>query len=206
MATPNKKSSAVDWELVERDFRAGIKSLRVIGKECLVTEGAIRKRAKRDGWTRDLAAKIRLKAESLVRMEAVRSSVRTEAKATESEIIDANAEIHANVVRDERKVVTRARKLAMSLLGELEHQTENRDLYATLGELLFSPDKNGIDKLNEIYRKAMATPSRINSMKQLADTLKTLIDLERRIHGIEEKTAEVPYEEMLRQFHGLVTA
>ena len=42
----------VDWELVEKHYRAGLLSLREIAKEAGCTEGAIRKRAKKDGWSR----------------------------------------------------------------------------------------------------------------------------------------------------------
>jgi len=42
-----------DWLEIEGDFRAGVKSLREIANEHGLTEGAIRKRAKRDGWLRD---------------------------------------------------------------------------------------------------------------------------------------------------------
>lgn len=48
-----------DWERIEADYRAGVLSLREIAAANGITEGAIRKRAKRDGWTRDLGAKIR---------------------------------------------------------------------------------------------------------------------------------------------------
>lgn len=40
---------SVDWERVEADYCAGIKSLREIAKEHGVTDGAVRKRAKVGG-------------------------------------------------------------------------------------------------------------------------------------------------------------
>ena len=51
-----------DWEAIERDYRAGVLSLREIAAEHDLTEAAIRKRAKRDGWSRDLSAKIQARA------------------------------------------------------------------------------------------------------------------------------------------------
>ncbi|VXD05841.1 conserved hypothetical protein [Enterobacterales bacterium 8AC] len=41
-----------DWEAIESAYRAGVLSLREIGTEYGVTEGAIRKRAKKYGWVR----------------------------------------------------------------------------------------------------------------------------------------------------------
>ena len=46
----------IDWEAVERDYRAGILSVREIGAKCGCTHTAINKRAKRDGWERERAA------------------------------------------------------------------------------------------------------------------------------------------------------
>lgn len=47
--------TAPDWEAIELDYRAGIKTLRQIAEENGITHGAINKRAKRDGWERDLS-------------------------------------------------------------------------------------------------------------------------------------------------------
>lgn len=48
---------AIDWEAVERDYRAGILSVREIGAKCGCTHTAINKRAKRYGWERERAAR-----------------------------------------------------------------------------------------------------------------------------------------------------
>ena len=48
---------AIDWEAIERDYRAGILSVREIGAKCGCTHTAINKRAKRDGWERERAAR-----------------------------------------------------------------------------------------------------------------------------------------------------
>lgn len=49
----------IDWERIEGDYRAGILSLREIAEAGGCTEGAIRKRAKRDGWDRGNVAEHR---------------------------------------------------------------------------------------------------------------------------------------------------
>ena len=45
-----------------------------------------------------------------------------------------------------------------------------------------------MDKLNEIYHKVISFGGRTDSMKKLSDTLKTLIDLERRVYKIDEES------------------
>lgn len=52
MATP-------DWEAIESAYRAGVLSLREIGAQYGVTEGAIRKRAKKFDWVRKGGTQVR---------------------------------------------------------------------------------------------------------------------------------------------------
>ena len=65
------KAAPADWERIELDYRAGVKTLRQIADENGITHGAINKRAKRDGWERDLSDKIQRKADALVSKAAV---------------------------------------------------------------------------------------------------------------------------------------
>lgn len=55
-------AKAIDWEAVEQEYRAGFKTLRQIGEDFGCSHVAVKKRAEREGWVRDLAAKIGAKA------------------------------------------------------------------------------------------------------------------------------------------------
>ncbi len=48
-----------DWEAIESAYRAGVLSLRDIGDKYGVTEGAIRKRAKKFDWVRKASTQVR---------------------------------------------------------------------------------------------------------------------------------------------------
>lgn len=179
----------VDWERIEADYRAGILSLREIALPFGVTEGAIRKRAKRDGWERDLGPKIQAKADALVRKAEVRNTVRNANAATERQIIEANAERIAQVRGEHRSDIARVRNLGLTLLGELESQSADPAMLAQLGELMANPDENGVDKLNDLYKKIISTPSRVDSAKKVAETLRHAIGLEREAYGLDDKTS-----------------
>jgi hypothetical protein len=183
------EKKAPDWERIEHDYRAGILSLREIAKDAGITEGAVRKRAKRDGWERDLAAKIQAKADALVRKAEVRGQY---AAATERDIIEANAERIAQVRGEHRADITRMRALVLRLLAECEAEAGDPALFAELGDILRSADENGTDRLNDAYHKAIALPTRIKSVKELADTLKTLVALEREAYDIAPSTGSQP--------------
>lgn len=184
----------IDWERLEADYRAGLLSLREIASVHGITEGAIRKRAKRDDWARNLTAKVQAKADELVRRELVRTSESTQTVRkegdpySEREIVAAGGEILAGIQISHRKDIARFRKIAIALLEELEVETENRELFDELGVLLRSENDKGVDKLNDLYHKVISSAGRVASVKQLAETLKILIGLEREAYGLSNDT------------------
>jgi hypothetical protein len=177
-----------DWEAIERAYRAGLLSIREIASTQGITHGAVNKRAKRDGWERDLKAKIQAKADSLVSKRTVSTEVSTKQADTEREIIEVNAEVIANVRMAHRGDISRGRRLTNKLLDELECLTDNRELFDQLGELMHDPDDNGFDKRNELYGKVISLPGRSKTMKEMAETLKTLISLERQAYDLDAKS------------------
>ncbi|MGF2439221.1 hypothetical protein [Enterobacter ludwigii] len=191
--------SKPDWEAIETAYRAGVMSLREIASQHGISEGAIRKRAKRDDWSRDLNAKIQQKAEDLVRKQEVRKQVRNESTLTERVLIEATAEVIATVRMEHRGDIRRARELTNTLFDELGAQCADVSALERLGDIMFDPDDKGRDRLNEIYQKVISLPSRVKSMKDLSDSLKTLIGLEREAYSIENKaeTKEVTHNVML---------
>ena len=188
-----------DWEAIETAYRAGVMSLREIASQHGISEGAIRKRAKRDDWSRDLNAKIQQKADDLVRKQEVRKQVRNESTLTERVLIEATAEVIATVRMEHRGDIRRARELTNMLFDELGAQCADVSALEQLGDIMFDPDDKGRDRLNEIYQKVISLPSRVKSMKDLSDSLKTLIGLEREAYSIENKaeTKEVTHNVML---------
>ena len=70
-------------------------------------------------------------------------------------------------------------------------------------ELLRRSDANGADRLNDAYRRAISLPSRIKGVKELADTLKVLVAMEREAYGLNADTGEskrVPLSEAIAGF------
>ena len=68
-----------DWEAIHAEYRAGQLSNVLLGKKHGISEGAIRKRAKAEGWQKDLAGAVRERVrEKLVREEVREPNVRDE--------------------------------------------------------------------------------------------------------------------------------
>ncbi|MCE9887876.1 hypothetical protein LZ634_04010 [Kluyvera intermedia] len=175
-----------DWEAIETAYRAGVMSLREIASQHGISEGAIRKRAKRDDWSRDLNAKVKERADDLVRKAEVRKQVRSETVLSERVLIEATAEAIATVRMEHRGDIRRARTLANALFDELEAECADVDALRKLGALMLDPDENGRDRLNELYQSIISLPERVKSMKALSETLKNLIGLERQAYSMDE--------------------
>lgn len=173
-----------DWEAIESAYRAGVLSLREIAGRYGTAESTIRKRAKRDEWTRDLSAKIKARSDDLVRKREARKQVRTENAATERALIEATAEVIAEVRMSHRGDIRRARELTNVLFDELATECADLDALRRLGEIMRAEDDKGMDKLNDVYMKIIEYPERVKAMKNLSDSLKTLIGLEREAYNI----------------------
>ncbi|MFP2273217.1 hypothetical protein ACLEXX_01940 [Enterobacter ludwigii] len=174
-----------DWEAIESAYRAGVMSLREIASQHNISEGGIRKRAKRDDWSRDLKAKVKERADDLVRKAEVRKQVRTETALTERVLIEATAEVIANVRMEHRGDIRRARQITNALFDELGAECADIEALERLGDLMHNPDDKGQDRLNEIYMKVISMPDRVKSVKALSDALKNLIGLERQAYDID---------------------
>jgi len=59
-----------------------------------------------------------------------------------------------------------------------------------LGELLRSEDDKGQDKLNDLYHKVISLPGRAKTMKDLGESLRVLVTLERQAFGLDDKDAK----------------
>jgi len=178
-----------DWERIELDYRAGMKSLREIADGSGVSHVTISKRAKANGWVRDLKAKIQAKADDLVNRAMVNSAVNSVSPVSERETIEGNAQLVASVKLAHRQDIHRARRLTNSLLLELEQQTDPQtlELLRDLGEMLRRPDERGNDRLNDIYQTVISLPERSKTMKVLAESLQKLVDMERTAFGMNDK-------------------
>ena len=178
----------IDWEALEIQYRAGIRSLKDIGSEFGVSDAAIIKRAKRDNWSRDLRAKIQARADAKVSASLVRAEVSAQTKVREQEVVEANAQAVADIRLAHRSDIRRARNLTNSLLAELEAQTDPSTLAMLheLGEMLRNEDDNGQDRRNDLYMKVISLSERSKTMKTLADSLRVVVDMERTAFSMDK--------------------
>lgn len=190
----------VDYDRIEPGWRAGIASPRQLAAQYTeetgqpVSHTAIISHFKKAGIDRDLSAKIQAKAEAMVTEAMVTGKVTAKPTIPEKQVIEDGAVKIAEVRIAHRADIRRARGVVNNLLIELESQTGG-DAAATLeqlGELMRKPDDKGMDKLNDLYQKVISLPGRAKTMKDLGESLRVLIGLERQAFGMNDKGDDEP--------------
>jgi len=181
------KKKLIDWERIEKPFRAGRISVLQIAAEyendtgVSISHTAINKHFAKLGIKRDLSEKVQAKADSMVSAAMVSGRVSTETMATDAEIINAEALSVANIQFSHRLDIPKKRELVAKLFSEIEAQTDNADFLEQARLALGQGDLPGLATALE---KATSLPARIKGVSDLVGAYKTLISLEREAFGI----------------------
>jgi hypothetical protein len=179
MKSPDKSTrSNCDWERVEIDYRAGVLSIREIGRIHDISDTAIRKRAKEYGWERDLSAKVNEK----VRSELVRSEFADANQKTEQAIIEEAAATVVTVVRSHRGRIKQGNDLVELLTKQLIDVAGRRDEFEADIEVETADDKN--QKRYARLMRAVSLGTHAAIAANLAVATKTWIGLERQAFNI----------------------
>ena len=158
----------IDWEGVERDYRAGIATLRAIGERYGCTHALVQKRAARDGWERDLSAKIAAEAAALVAKQEVAKEVAKSTKvATEREIVQVNANAVAIVALAHRRDIKGLRDLAARYKDELEGYEEDLQKRASILKTLTDVQTRLVQTEREAYGMDKGDPIGADAVVQI---------------------------------------
>jgi hypothetical protein len=187
------KRRRIDWEAVERDYRTGKFTLRELEAKHRAGYAKISARAKREGWTKDLADVVRQATKAALIAE-VATARATEGQSEATSVVLAAAELNKQVILQHRAELRAARQIAMDLLAEVQSQR----LLAADNELLAqvlageADDIKQIAEAQRVVHKALATGSRVSSIKALAETLTKLHLGERTAFSLDESTDAPP--------------
>src|SRR6218665_288601 len=146
MAKEKPPKDAPEWDLIERDWRAGVKTQAQMSAQYGVSRAAMNKHFTKRGITRDLSGKVRAAAETLIAQDAVAGQGHPGSAISDRDIIDANAEMQKGIILQHRKDIQRSRTLSMRLLEELEQQTDHQDLIEQLTQVLHDPEDKHIGR------------------------------------------------------------
>jgi hypothetical protein len=179
----------IDWEKIETLYRVGQLSVRDIAAEMKVEPSTITRRAKKDGWTRDLSEQVRRETKAaLLRNATPNATSPTRARAG----IDAAVYTNVGLIETHRSDIKYGRELVATLMAQLMDVAGSRD---AMEDLIIENTDAG--RKRSAMLRAVALPSHAATLRDLATALKILIPLERQAYNIDEKPPEDSYEELL---------
>lgn len=205
--TTNTKAPKADWELIERDYRLGVKSLREIAKEHGITHAAIAKKAKQFSWVRDLSEKVQAAAKDKVTKALVSKAVTAETTLKDTQSTEVMADVVSRVDLQNRDDLSAVLDVQRNLAQELASlsRPEFSEQLEKLGEIMdesYTTDsgREVKDKVNELYRYIISLAGRVKMAKDIASAYGVYIPVQRKVWGLDEekqKTSEI--DELLKR-------
>lgn len=174
-----------DWEKIEPDIRAGILSLREIGRKHNVPLTTVRKHIKEKNVKRDLTAKIKEKVRTKLVLTQVRTSGANDDQVVE-EVSDQVVAIQVSHRKDIRQAKTTVMILQDELLSAIQHRVEIE------GSIQDETKEDSKGKRRATMLNAVSLPSHSLVAKNLSVALKHLIGLERQAFSMDEEPPDDP--------------
>lgn len=164
-AAPGRRRA--DWEAIERDYRTGQFSDQELADKHgnVVSRQAISKRAKVQGWQKDLSREVRQATKAKLIAEQVAEQVAGEvadrvAKSGNATVqaVLAAAETNKQVILGHRRDIAKVRDITMTLVAALETAAAETDgaKRLPLGELVLTAQRAGqsVARLQQLERVA----------------------------------------------------
>jgi hypothetical protein len=140
-----------DWEAIRADFETGSMSLRELARWYSISDTAIRKKIKTEGWQKKGSQREPVQiAEALPPIRTV--------------LTPENA--------DPKAIVGRGRNLVLRLLDELDAVTTHAGVLEEM--ICDETEQDESDRRRKAMLKAVELPARANTIKALATAFKTL--------------------------------
>lgn len=193
----------VDWELIEREYRAGQLSVRALAEKHGVSHPAISKRAKAGNWVRNATAEVRERTQAALiagqDLEEVTSGNRKVTTPT-PDTIEVAVQTNLAVIGRHRRDIGHGHRLVGLLFSQLEEAALHREEIEDEIERECVGDETTARRTRML--KAVSLPSHAGVIRDLSTALKNLIPLERQAYNLDEVSSEESFEERLARLVG----
>ena len=181
----------VDWVGVQASYRSGQLSSSEIAKRYHITEGAIRYRAKKDGWQQDLTPDYKAGVRSAVLRDSYEKLPKTrKRKAADEQTKD----VLAVAINEGKQVVLRHQLLGNILAGNSQSIAEViRDQIATVRAALEADSPEELTP-KENFARDVALTNRLALLAKAHDSLArasvNAVAIERQSRGLDDMPAD----------------
>lgn len=149
------RRNTIDWQSIEREYYAGEDSIREIADRYCVSDTAIRKRAKQEGWVREVRRRDRVRT-----LLPIVAAPPPPPIAKPVEPVDA------------AQVAEHGRQLIARMFDELDAVTSHQGELERVIEIATIDNED--DRQHDAMLKAISLPARTAMVKNLATALKTI--------------------------------
>ena len=184
----------IDWEAVERDYRAGQLTVAQMADKHGVSTSQIKVKAKDKEWQRDLSSAIKARAKAKISQIDVQALV--EAAASEmaelsakqsamvqQSAIEQAADVAAGIVMSHRKHYSKVKTLAADMLEEVAEFGREKESINKLCQIIGQDDPLAAQAI----KRVTGFSGRVQSLEKLANTLVKIADAERKAFGIDDE-------------------
>jgi len=194
---PKPKRKQLDWEKIEKQYRAGMLSVREIAREHGIFHQAIQKKAKSNKWERDLDEQVK----KVARRKLVANQVATP-HASDEEIIEEASNQVVEVVKLHRSGVRRGREIVELLSEQLSEMAKGRaEIENTIIDETANDPKSSRRRAQMM--RAVSLPGHAGVLRDLAIAIKSLIPLERQAYNLDNNSKPLTsLEDLLGEING----
>lgn len=184
LRNPMAQPRQFDWETIEKVYRTGRHSLKQLSAEYGPAPSTIVKRAKKEGWEKDLTGAVQQRTrEKLSRPDS------TPPDMPEAEVVERAADENAQVIRGHREMLADWRRIAARFAQRLSEQLDQ----GTMQVQTRTGDIAEVDLPLDYVGKAMSAGT------QAVDRVVTM---ERRSYGLDQDngdTEQKTFEELMSE-------
>lgn len=174
-----------DWEAIEREYRLGQKSLRVLSLQFGPDAATISRRARKDGWVQDKSVEVRERTRAALMLSATaeRNAQHNHSTPTQHDIAVA-VQTNVELIHKHRSGIGRAMALADKLMAQLQEAADNRGEIEAEIEAETAGDRSPARR--DRMMKALSLSSHASILLSLSAALKNLIPMERQAFNLDD--------------------
>ncbi len=197
MSAKKKPRKRIDWELAQRLYRTDRFSNRQIAAQIGCTESALRYRAKKHAWKKDLSNQVHAEVDRMLAEGELGELAQNEHRARgsqselDAQVVQAAASSAADVIREHRTKLKRAGEIADVLFQDLRDVNKHLE---TIEDLITMSDST--DRQKAAMRRAVSVHSRAATLRDLSTAMKNFVAAEREAWNLNREAPPDPVEDL----------
>jgi hypothetical protein len=171
----------VDWERIRLDYRTGKFTLRELESKHGASYSQISRKAKADAWEKDLKEVIRQATDATLLRKTAK-----EAQSVATDVVQAQAELNAQIIRKHRGDWAEVRDAGMSIIREAMAVGGGAETLERFATILAGGEPDDLDAMRKALDRALSLDKRSAAIQKAAEVIAKATAGERQAHSLDE--------------------